>query len=166
MRKMIISLCMVLAVSLVNAQALDSLRDAYPGMVYTDGNITYYVNDASEDSLVSTCVCRIEGRLFMFQVITFHWDTNAFYRTAGLISIFGGLQSGKAMEIMYKEAEDTELYSGVMYMPVDVQINTTPDYQTITYVYELQSGVDERWCTMMVWHMDGTMLYSGIIGEL
>ena len=163
MRKVIISLCMVLAVALVNAK---TLRDAYPGMVYTDGNITYYVNDASEDSLVSSCVCRIEGRLFLFQVITFHWDTNAFYRTAGLVSLFGGLQSGKTMEVMYKEAEDTELYSGVMYMPIDVQINTSPDYQTITYVYELQSGVDERWCTIMVWHMDGTMIYSGIIGEL
>lgn len=166
MRKMIISLCMVLMVTLVNAQVLDSLRDAYPGMVYTDGTITYYVNDASEDSLVSTYVSRIEGRLFLFQVITFHWDTDTFYRTAGLISLFGGLQSGKTMEVMYKEAEDTELYSGVMYMPVDVQINTSPDYQTVTYVYELLPGVDERWCTIMVWHMDGTMIYSGIINNM
>ena len=163
MRKMIVSLCMVLAVASVNAQ---TLRDAYPGMVYTDGAITYYVNDASEDSLVSSCVRRIEGRLFLFQVITFYWDTDAFYRTAGLVALFGGLQSGKTMEVMYKEAEDTELYSGVMYMPVDVQINTSPDYQTITYIYELLSGVDERWCTMMIWHMDGTMIYSGIINNM
>lgn len=175
MRKLIILLCMVLTVALVSAQSLDIrdpsiggmyIRDAYPGMVFTDGEHTYYIADVDKDILMSTSVCRVDGRLCLFQVLTYTGGTDLFYQAVGLISLFGGLRPPKPMEVMYKETEDGKLYSGVMYMPIEAQVDTSSTYPTITYVYELKSGVDENWCTIMMWQMDGTMIYSGIIGEL
>lgn len=177
MRKLIILLCMVLTVASVSTQTMDIrdpnigsmlLRDAHPGMVCTDGALTYYVNDVSEDALLVTSVCRVDGRLCLFQVLIWGAGIDSFYQVTGMVSIFGGLRADKykSREVMYKEAEGGELYSSVMYMPVDVQVNTSSVYPTITYTYELKSGTAESWNTMMVWEMDGTMIYSGIIGEL